>query len=439
MKTPLLSAGLFRQFLCVILAALLAAGPSTGALAQTNAAAQAVRQRVQGIGGSDESGKRERAPVTPPARAEQSTEELLTDSTAPTTDMTYVASDAVAIAVLRPAQLMAAPIAEMMPIEVASAAGLKYLGFDPADVNEIVAFAGMPAGEPTADAPAALVYGITIKFTKPFKGSAIPTNLRAHAKAGELAGRKYLQSPQPNLPSFYAPDGKTLVIAPDATLRQIVEAKDQEKSGPVIDRVHAAPAGSELYVAVDMAAIRPLMAVGLLQAAQQMPPGTPPEIQQFFEAPNLISATELTLNLSSDGPVALVVHANDDAAAEKLEAMVDTGTKWYQDIMQRANSLTNATEEDPIQQALARYQMRMTNQWAQSIRPRREGAQLTFFKFEDEDDANTIFFRQVAVTGVLAALLLPAIQASRETAPRNAEASADSAELPEQPEFGEQK
>jgi type II secretory pathway pseudopilin PulG len=409
MKTPLLSAEPFRQILCLILAVSLATGPSTAALAQTDAAAQAVRQRVQGL---DSRGEREPAPVAPPPRAERPTENQPTDASIEKTDTTYVASDAVAIAVIRPAQLLAAPIAQMLPIEVASAAGLKYLGFDPADVDEVVAFAQMPAGETPE-----LGYGITIKFNKPFKGSAIPANLRAHAATGELAGRKYLQSPKPMLPSFFAPDSKTLVVAPDTTLRQIVEAKDQDKSGPVIDRVLAAPAGSDLYAAVDMAAIRPLMAIGLLQAAQQMPPGTPPEVQQFFEAPNLISAAELTLNFSTSGPVALVVHANDDAAAEKLESMVDTGMKLYQGQLQ-AQMAAQAASGDSIQQALAQYTERMSGQWASTFRPTREGAALTFFKTDGEAGAQQQL-TQVAIIGILVALLLPAVQAAREAARRN--------------------
>jgi hypothetical protein len=218
------------------------------------------------------------------------------------------------------------------------------------------------------------------------------------------------------LPSLYGPDAKTLVLAPDTTLRQLVETKAQPKSGPVIDRVHAAPAGSDLYVAVDVAALRPLMALGLMQAAQQLPPGTPPEVQQFFEAPNLISAAELTFNLSASDPMSLVVHANDDASAERLEQLVDTGMKLYQSQL-KTQMAAQAASDDPMAQAMARYMERMSIQWADAFRPQREGAQLTFFKSEGGDPAKQQL-TQVAVIGILIALLLPAIQAAREAARR---------------------
>ena len=111
-------------------------------------------------------------------------------------DTSYVLPRAVALVVLRPAQLFKAPMAEWLPTEVATAAGLKYLGFDPAEVDEVVAFCGMPS--------VGMEYGVMLKFAQPFKGSSIPEATRAHAQPGEIAGRKYLKSSQPMLPSFYA-------------------------------------------------------------------------------------------------------------------------------------------------------------------------------------------------------------------------------------------
>jgi hypothetical protein len=168
--------------LCLALAVLMAASPSASIFAQTNAAQQSVRQRLEGLGGPGQPAPSEEPTPTSPAPAGPT-------STAPDggIDMSYVSPGAVAVVVIRPAQLLSSPLTEMMPREVATAAGLKFLGFDPADVDEVVAFSEMPG-------PGGLSYGVTIKFNKPFKASAIPPERRAHAQLSELNGKKYLQS-----------------------------------------------------------------------------------------------------------------------------------------------------------------------------------------------------------------------------------------------------
>jgi hypothetical protein len=72
-------------------------------------------------------------------------------------DTTYVSPNAIAIVVLRPAQIMTAPMAELLPTEVATAAGLKYLGFDPSDVEEVSAFVDQ------INPAAPIEYGLVVK------------------------------------------------------------------------------------------------------------------------------------------------------------------------------------------------------------------------------------------------------------------------------------
>jgi hypothetical protein len=289
---------------------------------------------------------------------------------------------------------------------VATAAGLKYLGFDPADVEEVLAFVDQinPMAPPE--------YGLVMKFSKPFRGSSIVPAVRAHTQMGELGGRRYLQSQQPMLPSFYGPNNTTLVIAPDATLRRLVEAAGESKAGPILDRVKSVPAGNDLYVAVDVGSLRPLIMLGLAQAQAQGE--IPPDVQPFLEAPNLISAAELTLNLSG-APMSLVVHANDDGDAQKLQSLLADASETYQERMSEAFA-QQAASDDPVEQATARYMQRVSGRWVEPFMPERDGASLTFFK--SEGDASQQQLTNVAIIGILVALLLPAIQAAREAARR---------------------
>ncbi len=363
-----------QQLICVVLAVSMVLDPSLNVWAQNSGAETSARQ----------------APKPEIA----------------TIDTNYVAPGAVALVVLRPAQLMKSPMAEFLPTEVATAAGLKYLGIDPANVEEATAFV-----DPSN--PRAPNYGLALRFVEPLKNFNPPAALRAHTQLDELAGKKYLKSQHPLLPSFYAPDNRTLLIAPDATIKQFVESPAQSKSGPIIDRVRTVAGGNDLYVVVDVASLLPIIQMGLAQAQRQMPPDARP----FADAINLVTAADLTLNLSKAAPSSLVVHANDEAAAKQIETLIaDTAAKAHEQM--RAQLAKQEASEDPVERAFAHYMERVSGLWAQPFMPTREGADLTFFRFTGSNSPQQQLVT-VAVIGMLVALLLPAIQAAREAARRN--------------------
>src|SRR4051794_11030375 len=95
-------AGLAKRLICVVLAVLMASAPSANLLVQTSVAQESVGQTK----------------VAAPAGM---------------IDTTYVAPGAVALAVFRPSQVMKSPMSELLPVEVATAAGLKYLNIGPAN------------------------------------------------------------------------------------------------------------------------------------------------------------------------------------------------------------------------------------------------------------------------------------------------------------------
>ncbi len=386
--------GRFQRFLCFLLSGAIAAAPSAAAFGQGFGAQQAVRRSVSGL---------ERGPEAPPAETPPIFQE---GSPAPPSspgsmtgkiDTTFVSPTASVLAVLRPAQLLTSPVSQMFPVEVASAAGVKYLGVDPVDVDEIIAFIDLSNGLPP-------LYGVTIKFNKPFRAAAIPVERRTHAHLSDLNGKKYLKSAHPLLPSFYGPNNKTLVLAPDAVMQTLVTSAGQPKSGPILDRSREAQAGSDLYVAADVVSLRPLIQMSMAQAQGKLPP----EAKPYLDAPNLISAAELTFNLTAPGPTSLVLHGNDDAAAQQIEAMLLEAINKYQ-----ATAGEQPAGDDPIQQALARYKERM----AKPFQPLRNGTSVTCVQIDGQDPAQRQL-TSVAVIGVLVALLLPAVQAAREAARR---------------------
>jgi prepilin-type processing-associated H-X9-DG protein len=377
MTSRVIRTGSWQRIICVVLAVTMAVGPSLNVVAQTTTT--------------------ETAPVktTQPVAA-----------AAGTIDTKYITPGASAVVVLRPAQLMKSPLAEMLPVEVATAAGLKYLGVDPANVEEVVAFVDLAN-------PTAAMYGVTLKFAAPIRAADIPEQLRAHTQRDEIAGRAYLKSQQPMLPSLFAPNGKTLVVAPDVVVQQFAAPPTGLKSGPVIDRVQKVSGGNDLYVAINVTSLRPLLQMGLAASGKPIPP----EAKPFLDALNLIDAAELTVNLSKAGTTSLVAHANDAAAAEQIEKILADSATMYQEKM-KASLAKQKDSDDPIERAMAQYAERVSGRWSQPFMPARDGAQLTFFRTEGTNSQQQQLVT-VAVVGVLVALLLPAVQAAREAARRN--------------------
>jgi hypothetical protein len=370
MNLQLVKAELNRRLLCIVLIFVMATAPSVSVVAQGFGAVQAVRQRVSGLEGGPEAPPGESPPAPGPSSSEQP---ISPGAMAGKLDTRYVPSTASALLVIRPAQMITAPIAQMLPVEVASAAGRQYLGIDPVDVDEVVIFGDVSN-------PIAPAYGAAVKFNKPFRAVALPQNVRPMVQLAEFNGKKYLQSSHPLMPSFYGPDNKTLLLAPDTVLRKMVETSGQPKSGQLLDRVREVPAGSDLYLAVDVASLRGLVPMLMGQAHITMPP----EAMQMLES---TAALELTLNLVSRGPVSLVIQCNDEAAAQQIEMFLAAAKQN----MAAAPPGEQPAGDNPIAQAMTQFRERIS----QRFQPQRNGASITFLNITAEDPLQPQLFGMV--------------------------------------------
>jgi Protein of unknown function (DUF1559) len=140
-------------------------------------------------------------------------------------------------------------------------------------------------------------------------------------------------------------------------------------------------------------------------------------LQHFYVAPDLIKTIELRINLSHSGLNELVIESNNAEDAEKLEQVVLKSVDMVRSEV--AKEVAQLKENpDPVQQALGRYQERMMNEMSTAFLPTREGDKLIVFRTTSpEGQLGTV--TATAVTGILVALLLPAVQAAREAARRN--------------------
>ncbi len=371
----------------------MAAAPSAAAVAQTNAAAMAVRQQVEGF---QQPQGPEGPGGIPPQPVAQPGQPMPASPSPGAIDTRYVLSNAAVVIDLRPAQILSTPLGQLLPAELATA----FTGFDPAEMEEVVAFVD-------ASKLPMFGYGVTFKFKNPIRAASIPVERRSHVQLAELAGKKYLQSTMPLMYSLYGPNNHTLVCATDPELHQLVESASQPKSGPMMDRIHQVPANSDLYVAVDVASLRPLLSAFV----PKLPPNAPPQAKQSEEALGLVSAAELTFNLSNPGPTSLVLQCNDDAAAQKLETM-------YQNMKQQADAATSTGQpgaDTPLMQAAKRYMDR----FSQPFQPQRNGASITCFRLDGQTAGHQQLVSSVVVLTTSIATMMPFLKANAEAAQRN--------------------
>ncbi len=264
-------------------------------------------------------------------------------------DLSYCTPGACVALVVHPRRLLTAPEMTMLPIEVATAAGLEHLGIDPLDVEQLQAFVEPPFFGPPA-------FAVVVKFNKPFDMLQLKPAVRGHATPAELGDKQYLQSPTPVLPSFFMPDSKTLIAATDGLLRRVQGKAGADEPGSLARHMQNAAAGADAYLAVNLEVLRPMINAGLDQA--RTAGDIPPPMLPLLDAPAMIAAVDLTLNIVSAGTSQLVVHANNDADATKLEKLVDDAFDVYrQEVDKAAEEMLQS--DDPIERAFGQYIQRV--------------------------------------------------------------------------------
>jgi len=154
--------------------------------------------------------------------------------------------------------------------------------------------------------------------------------------------------------------------------------------------------------------IRPLIAGPLSMAP------VPPPLADVKKIPDLLTSVGAKVNLTGNMAMSLTLKANDEAAAEQLEQIIDKlmDVARQQVLQESARQLASS---DPVEQAMGRYSKRMSERMLQAIRPVRKGKTLTLATDTSGKNPQMV---QMATIGILVALLLPAVQAAREAARR---------------------
>jgi hypothetical protein len=212
----------------------------------------------------------------------------------------------------------------------------------------------------------------------------------------------------PMLLSIYCPDDNTILLAHDAMLPKMLANHDAPKEGKMSKILEQFSSPPDALAIVHVEQLRPVIAAPLAMAP------VPPPLEGAKKLPDLLTSIEVKVDLTGDPSMSLSLKANDEAAAEQVEKILDQLMDTGKQIA--AAEIAKNAGKSPVEQALGQYQNRMLNKLSKVLRPVRKGEALTLAYSGGKDSQMT----QVAVICVLAFMLVPAMQASRESAPHAA-------------------
>ena len=318
-------------------------------------------------------------------------------------DLSYISNDAVGALVLYPRRVLTSPEAEMLPVEVLVAAGQQYMGIDPTEIEQaigIFGMAGLAGGEPGL--------GAILRFAKPYDQRVVLARLGDQTEEATYRGKTYRRALAQGGFSLFLPDDRTLLIATEPQMKKMLTATKLDS--PLAKLLRNADTSKMAVVVLDFATLRPLVMLGL----QNLPP-LPEPFEPFLKVPELVKSLEVSLDIREGLDLKILIGANDADDAAELKALAERAKALARQFIQSQMISAMQPGQDPTQQALAKYMQRITGKMIDGIEVEVDGE---LVKILPLPAGSGPALTGTATTGILVALLLPAVQSAREAARR---------------------
>jgi hypothetical protein len=308
---------------------------------------------------------------------------------------TNIPDDAIIAGFLSPEQILSAPAWELMPVEVMQAAAIESIGVDPIHVEDVRVVVGMPG----AMGPKA---GAVFRFTQDYPIDRLNPKLLAEFDAKEFEGLSVYESRQQPVFRLHQPDLRTIVVSSGGYLQPMLEAgADGGGQLPALARKIPVREGVTLIAVMDQ--IRPLVTGMLRQNASQLPP----PLRDMADFAEFTDALLVNLNYApTTGSLSVSALGRDEASSIKLEQMLNNAIDFGRS-MATAEVAKNVRGGGPVNDAMTRYIDRVGTRLTDMVRPDRKG---NVVRVNLEGGVGNV--------GVMVGLLLPAVQAARESARR---------------------
>ncbi|MBA2116948.1 DUF1559 domain-containing protein [Bremerella alba] len=329
--------------------------------------------------------------------------------------LNYVPENAVGVGFVQADRFLTNPMVQAYPVEVAEACGKKYLGFNPMKITSISFVITPPSPDfPSPDMFAVIKTSETLSKETFFAGIESLVDGMAEDEDiedafPELNGKAfYTDAYQVDYVAAHMLDEHTFMLGSLGLMGEVVANGPNAKLTKPAETLAAANDGADGYLAFNMAPVRDQLN-GMLSQQQIPPPFT-----MYKQVPNYTESVTLSCHCTEKMAATLKINGVDEAATGRLDDMIrfalDMGK---QTMLSEADKLVNS--EDEIEAAMGRYQIRVSESMLDALRPKKEGTSLVL-SFERSDES--IVGANIAVIGILVALLLPAVQQARSAARR---------------------
>jgi len=302
----------------------------------------------------------------------------------------YIPARAFAAAVAHPKAILAEEQADLYPREIIAAAGIQQFGFDPTDIEQVV---GLVASRGSFEKPPQ--FGVIVRFASPYSLSDQMTGGGAEKRDGATFYR--LDSEV----SICRVNKTVLLFGENEFLIEMLKAKDTDS--PLLKMIAAQPPKNHVTAYINVEQVKDQIN-DVLEGAPPVPPAFTP----LLETPNLAKQIVAVVNLQKDGGVGagLKINAYDEDSAGKLTANISIAMETGRDMLLEQMK-SELQKDDPVQLATLKYIERVGETLTEKFGPKQKGDSITMS-----------LDYSVASSGVLVALLLPAVQAAREAARR---------------------
>jgi len=289
----------------------------------------------------------------------------------------------------------------MWPWEVLNVACQEQLGFELDDIETVDAAVSMPSPMPE--------FGFSIRTSKPFDIASIretiATEIEASPKDEALRFRDVYDYPMLRIAQK---DPHRVLVGTQGTLRRMMSQRIKT-GGKTIELVSSRQ--SDVRLAINLVQIRDLL-LGLWMTQQEQVP------EMFHgDIENVIELTDnllVEVNASEPNPLRISFGTSDREATEKLDESLQflrtKGTQFARESVD-AQLAEDASMSDAMKKAVSKYSDRLQD----SIN---DAAMWSIQDDRIELKTEASMMASYQTIGVMTGLLLPAVQAARESARR---------------------